>query len=166
MTTKRKSETDLKGEIKANAGKVWLAGLGAMATAEEEGGKILRGLMKKGESYEKKGLAHFEKFKTKVEDAAGAAKDRAGEAWEKVEEKVDDVEGRWDDRVLAMLRKIGVPSKSEIAALTRRVEELTVLVEKKLKPARPAAKRTASAKASTKGKTRTKSRATTTRRKG
>jgi len=138
MTTRKKSETDIKEEIKANASKVWMAGLGALATAEEEGSKLFRGLVKKGETYEKKGLAHFEKMKAKVEDAAEAAKDRAGEAWEKVGEKVEDVEERWDDRVVGVLRKIGVPSKNEIAALTRRVEELTVLVEKKLKPARRA----------------------------
>lgn len=157
MTTRKKSETDIKEEIKANASKVWMAGLGALATAEEEGGKLFRGLVKKGETYEKKGLAHFEKMKSKVEGAAEAAKDRAGEAWEKVGETVEDVEGRWDDRVVGVLRKIGVPSKNEIATLTRRVEELTVLVEKKLKRARTAKRKTA---ASSKSSKRTTSRRT------
>lgn len=157
MTTRKKSETDIKEEIKANASKVWMAGLGALATAEEEGGKLFRGLVKKGETYEKKGLAHFEKMKSKVEGAAEAAKDRAGEAWEKVGETVEDVEGRWDDRVVGVLRKIGVPSKNEIATLTRRVEELTALVEKKLKRARTAKRKTA---ASSKSSKRTTSRRT------
>jgi len=148
MTTRKKPETDLKEEIKANAGKVWMAGLGALATAEEEGGKLFRGLVKKGQSYEKKGLAHFEKMKSKVEGAAEAAKDRAEQAWEKVGEKVDDVEESWDDRVVGVLHKIGVPSKNEIASLTRRVEALTVLVEKKLKPARPAKRKTAATRKS------------------
>lgn len=147
MTTRKKSETDMKDEIKANAGKVWLAGLGAFATAEEEGGKLFRGLVKKGETYEKKGMAHFEKMKAKVEGAAEAARERAEEAWGKVEdkvgEKVDGVEAGWDDRVVGVLRKIGVPSKNEIASLTRRVEELTALVEKKLQPARPRKRKTA-----------------------
>ncbi|MEO7794876.1 MAG: phasin family protein [Thermoanaerobaculia bacterium] len=154
MATKKQNEQDLKEEIKQNAEKVWLAGLGALATAEEQGGKFFRSLMKKGEGYEKKGLAQFDKLKSKLEDAAEGAKDRAGEAWGKVEEKVEDVEGRLDDRVSQVLRKIGVPSKSEIATLTRRVEELTQLVEKKLKPA-PAAKRA----------TKTTRKATTVRRK-
>jgi len=145
MTTRKQSDKDFKEEIKQNAEKVWLAGLGALATAEEEGGKLFRGLMKKGESFEKKGLAQFDKLKAKVEDVAEAAKDRAGEAWGKVEDKVEGVEDRLDDRVAGVLRKIGVPSKNEIATLTRRVEELTLLVEKKLKPARPA-KRTPTAK--------------------
>ncbi|MEO8277456.1 MAG: phasin family protein [Thermoanaerobaculia bacterium] len=139
MATKKKPENDFKDELKANASKVWLAGLGALATAEEEGGKLFRGLVKKGESYEKKGLAQFDRLKSKVEDAAAIAKERAGEAWEKVEEKVgekvEEVEESWDERVVGALRKIGIPSKNEIANLTRRVEELTSLVGKKLRPA-------------------------------
>lgn len=154
MATK-KQDSDIKDEIKVQAEKVWLAGLGALATAEEEGGKLFRGLMKKGESIEKKGLAQFDKLKAKVETVAEAAKDRAGEAWGKVEDKVEDVEDRLDDRVAGVLRKIGVPSKNEIATLTRRVEELTLLVEKKLKPTR-------TTKRATKPATR---KATATRRK-
>ena len=91
MTTKKQSDKDFKEEIKQNAEKVWLAGLGALATAEEEGGKLFRGLMKKGESFEKKGLAQFDKLKSKVEGVAETAKDRAGEAWGKVEDKVEVV---------------------------------------------------------------------------
>lgn len=141
MTSKKQMDQDFKEEIKQNAEKVWLAGLGALATAEEEGGKLFRGLMKKGESYEKKGLAQFDKLKAKVEGVAETAKDRAGEAWGRVEDKVEDVEDKLDDRVAVVLRKLGVPSKNEISTLTRRVEELTLLVEKKLKPTRKAAKR-------------------------
>ena len=148
MTSKKQMDQDFKEEIKQNAEKVWLAGLGALATAEEEGGKLFRGLMKKGESYEKKGLAQFDKLKAKVEGVAETAKDRAGEAWGRVEDKVEDVEDKLDDRVAVVLRKLGVPSKNEISTLTRRVEELTLLVEKKLKPTRPA-KRGATAKRAT-----------------
>ncbi len=149
MTTKKQAEKDFKDELKQNAEKVWMAGLGALATAEEEGGKLFRGLVKKGETYEKKGLAQFEKLKAKVEGAAESAKDRAGEAWGKVEDRVEDVEDRLDDRVAVVLRKIGVPSKNEISTLTRRVEELTLLVEKKLKSARPAKRASAAKRATT-----------------
>lgn len=142
MTTRKQSGgAEIKEEIKANAGKVWLAGLGALATAEEQGGKLFRSLVKKGEVYEKKGMAQIEKLKDRVETLAEAAKERAEGAWEKVEEKAEVVEERWDDKVVGALRKIGVPSRSEIASLTHRVEELTALVEKKLKPAAAAAKK-------------------------
>ena len=139
MATKsRTPAADLKDEVKANASKVWLAGLGALATAEEEGGKLFRGLVKKGEIYEKKGKAQFEKLRDRVETLADAAKVRAEGAWERVGEKVGEkageVEERWDEKVHGVLRKIGVPSRNEIASLTDRVEKLTAMVEKKLKP--------------------------------
>ena len=145
-TTRKKSNEDLKEEIKANANKVWLAGLGALATAEEEGGKLFRGLIKKGESYEKKGKAQIDVLRDRVEELAGAARekfgdlresveDRASGAWEKVGDAKEAVEERWDDKVHGMLRRIGVPSRNEIASLTRRVEELTAMVGKKAKPA-------------------------------
>lgn len=162
MTTRKKSATDeIKSEIQANASKVWLAGLGALATAEEEGGKLFRGLVKKGEQYEKKGLSQIDKLRDQVEHLAGVARKRVGSfaeeakeraegAWSKVEETVEEkaeaVEERWDEKVHGVLRRVGVPSRGEIASLTRRVEELTRLVEKKAKPA-PRKKATAKRKA-------------------
>jgi poly(hydroxyalkanoate) granule-associated protein len=151
MATKKTTTADgIKDELKANASKVWLAGLGALATAEVEGGKLFRGLVKKGEQYEKKGKVQIDRIREQVETLAGMAKnragafaaeakERAGDAWSKVEETVEEkagaVEEVWDDKVHGVLRKVGVPSRNEIAALTRRVEELTRLVEKKAKPA-------------------------------
>ena len=70
MATKKTKTDDLKDEIKANASKVWLAGLGALATAEEEGGKLFRGLVKKGEQYEKKGKSQLDRLKDQVETLA------------------------------------------------------------------------------------------------
>ena len=161
-TTRRKGSEDVKEEIKANANKVWLAGLGALATAEEEGGRLFRGLVRKGESYEKKGMAQIDSLKERVEELAGAARERFGDlresvqdtaegAWEKVGAAAEGVEERWDEKVHGVLRKMGVPSRNEIAALTRRVEELTAMVGDKARRAvKPAAKKpTAKAKKST-----------------
>jgi hypothetical protein len=56
---------------------------------------------------------------------AGEVRETAGGAWEKV---TDDV----DERVMSALHKVGVPTKDEIGRLTKRIEELTILVEKKV----------------------------------
>ena len=146
-------------DLKDSANKVWLAGLGALATAEEEGGRLFRGLVRKGESYEKKGMAQIDSLKERVEELAGAARERFGDlresvqdtaegAWEKVGAAAEGVEERWDEKMHGVLRKMGVPSRNEIAALTKRVEELTAMVGDKarraVKPAaKPAAKKTA-----------------------
>jgi len=133
---KKKIDIDkLQKDAKESANRIWLAGLGALSTAEKEGSKVFKELVKKGEAYEKKARTQLKGLRGSVETAASKAKDSAASAWDKVE-------GAWDDRVAATLRRIGVPSKEEIGRLTHRVEELTALVEGKAKP-KAARKRTA-----------------------
>ncbi|HLE83455.1 MAG TPA: phasin family protein [Thermoanaerobaculia bacterium] len=98
-------------EIKQSAQKIWLAGLGALAVAEQEGARMFDTLVERGRSWE------------------GRGKERMGEARAKVEHAVDDVEERVDSRVAAALRRFGVPTRDEIHELTRRVEELNAKLE-------------------------------------
>ncbi len=125
---------DFQTDLKENAHKIWLAGLGALQAAEEEGSKLFKNLVERGETFETRGREHFVEVKDKVDHAAEKAVDQAGSTWEKVESKLDDA-------VTRALGRLGVPSRDEIATLTQRVEELTAVVEK-LKPAKkaPAAK--------------------------
>ena len=58
-----KKAKDVQHEVVENAHKVWLAGLGAFAVAEEEGAKFLKNLMEKGEDIESKGKEHLDKAK-------------------------------------------------------------------------------------------------------
>ncbi|MFN7940354.1 MAG: phasin family protein [Thermoanaerobaculia bacterium] len=130
----KKTAKEVQEQVKQSANKIWLAGLGALSVAEQEGGKLFHKLVKKGETYEARGKKQLDSVKGKVEKAAGSAKERAGEVWEKVEDA-------WDERVASTLHRIGVPSKDEISHLTRRVEELTRMVAAK----KPAARRRAPA---------------------
>jgi poly(hydroxyalkanoate) granule-associated protein len=101
-TQSKKAQQD----IKQSAQKIWLAGLGALAVAEQEGARMFDTLVERGRDWE------------------GRGKERMGEARSKVEHAVDDVEERLDSRVAAALRRFGVPTRDEIHELTRRVEEL------------------------------------------
>ncbi len=121
---------DFQSELKDNAHKIWLAGLGALSAAEEEGSKLFKNLVERGESFQHRGRERYEDVKDKVEGAAGKARDQAETTWDKVE-------ARLDDAVTSALGRLGVPSRDEIATLTQRVEELTAVVEK-LKPAKKA----------------------------
>lgn len=125
---KKKDKKTIQKDLKESVNKVWLAGLGALSAAEEEGSKLFKSLVEKGETYQKRSEERLEDVKQRVEEATDTAKERANSAFDKVEEKIDDM-------VAAALRRAGVPSRDEIATLTKRVEELTAVVDK-LKPAR------------------------------
>ena len=154
---------DLREELSQSVHKVWLAGLGALSTAGEEGTKLFKNLVEKGEAYEKRSRERLDdvasEVKAKVEGAADKAKDSAESTWDKVESRAestwDKVESTWDkveskvdQSVSDALGRFGVPSRDEIATLTKRVEELTAVVEKLKKPAakKPAAKKPAAKK--------------------
>ncbi len=133
---------DFQSEVKDSAHKIWLAGLGALAAAEEEGSKLFKNLVERGEGFEHKGRERYGDVKSSVGDAAEQAKDRVESTWDKVE-------GRLDEAVTGALGRLGVPSRDEIATLTQRVEELTAVVEQ-LKPAKKAPAKKAPAKSSSK----------------
>ncbi len=106
-------------EIKTSAHKIWLAGLGAVAMAEEGGEKLFKSLVDRGEDLEKSGLEQVDQLKDKVTDAKTKGKDALGK-----------VGSTFDDAVGSALTRLGVPTRDEIATLTKRVEELTASVER------------------------------------
>ena len=114
-------------DVKVSAQKIWLAGLGALAVAEEEGSKLFKNLVREGEKYGDAGRETVNRGYTGarrgLDEATGKAKKAAEETWSKVE-------GGLDERLAKTLHRIGVPTRDEIAALSRRVEELTGALER------------------------------------
>ena len=119
------SAKNVQDPIKDSAHKIWLAGLGALAAAGEEGDKLFRRLVEKGETVEVKGKQQVD-----------VAKDKLGNLWSEVESKVDD-------RVTNVLHRVGVPTREEISKLTKRVEDLARKVEQLAGAKKPAAARKA-----------------------
>ena len=130
----KKKARDLQNELADSAHRIWLAGLGAFAAAEEEGSKLFKSLVEKGQGIEDRG-------KEKVEKAKGAVsgvKTVAESYWETFERKLDE-------KVTAIIHRIGVPTKDEIETLTKKVEDLTGAIDKLRaadKPARTTTKKT------------------------
>jgi poly(hydroxyalkanoate) granule-associated protein len=118
----KKKNDDVTKELRESAHRIWLAGLGAVAMAEEEGSKLLSTLVDKGEKFETKQRKQLDKVLRRVDDAKG----KAGSTWGKVEDTMDK-------KVGDALKRMGVPTRSEINKLTKRVEELTLKVDQ-LKP--------------------------------
>jgi poly(hydroxyalkanoate) granule-associated protein len=119
-------EKKLQDELMESAHRIWLAGLGALATAEAEGSKVFSRLVERGKDVETRGKDAAadvkEQAKAKFEDA----KSQTGNAWSGLGDKVDET-------VTSALHRLGVPTRDEIRNLTQKIEELNAKVEQ-LKP--------------------------------
>ena len=119
--------------VKGSAQQIWLAGLGAFAKAQEEGGKVFDVLVKEGATVQARTRKMTDE---KLVSIAG----KAAGTWDRLEQA-------FEDRVARSLGSLGVPSKKDLDKLSKRVEDLTVVVQS-LKGAKGAPKAT--------GKTTTK----------
>lgn len=117
MAAKKKSK-DIQSELLESAHNVWLAGLGAVALAEDEGGKLFQSLVEKGRTFEERGKGQVEKAR----GAVSGARTVAESYWETFERTLDE-------KLTGALHRVGVPTKNEIDTLTKRVEELTTSIE-------------------------------------
>ncbi len=122
MVTKKKKKKKATDEVRESAHQIWLAGLGALSVAEDEGTKLFKRLVKEGETFEKRSKKRFEDVQGKVEERVDDVRDKAESTW-------DRLGSQFDDRVAATLNRLGVPSRHEIQRLTKRVEELTAKVD-------------------------------------
>jgi poly(hydroxyalkanoate) granule-associated protein len=113
-----------------SAHKIWLAGLGALSSAEQEGERLFKTLVERGEKYETRVNGTVKKVRSKV----GKARDRAGKT-------LHSIESAFDERVTSVLGRLGVPTRNEITRLTRKVEQLTRVVEGKQAGARKKTKK-------------------------
>ena len=107
---------------------IWLAGLGALAVTEEEGTRLFKSLVKKGEGFEKD-------TRERVEKVMEATKAAPANAMTRIEEGMSDT-------FTGVLHRLGVPSRREINNLTRRVEGLATSLERRTpKPRKVASRR-------------------------
>ncbi len=134
-------DSALAATVKDSAQQIWLAGLGAFAKAQEEGGKVFEALVKEGTHLQKKtqGLAEDKisevtQKMSKMTNMAGDVSAKAGQQWDKLE-------SIFEERVSKALNKLGVPSSKDVDALIARIDSLSAQVAKmgKTSPAPKAA---------------------------
>ena len=109
------SENQLALTVKDSAQQIWLAGLGAFAKAQQEGGKVFNALVKEGESIQAR-------TRQVTDEKVAAVAGKAAIAW-------DRLELVFENRVARALGSLGVPSKKDIDQLAKRVAELTAIVD-------------------------------------
>ena len=129
-------DSALAGSVKESAQHIWLAGMGAFARAQEEGGKVFEALVKEGMSLQKKTQAVAEE---KIGEVTGKMSAMAGTVSAKAGQNWDKLEAIFEARTAKAMSKLGVPTAKDVQALTDRVDALAAAVAKLNKGAPKAA---------------------------
>ena len=118
-TTTQTGTTDknVQEELKDSVHRIWLAGLGALSAAEEEGGKIFTRLVERGRDVESRGKVEVDKVKVEVDKMKTKA-ESAFETWG----------DKFDEKLTSTLNRLGPVRKAreEMSSLRNRLEELEV----------------------------------------
>lgn len=143
---------------------VWLAGLGVLALSGHESSHVFHLLVEKGKEFEPSVKDSLKKVREGMSGKAGAVRKEASHlfnvlvekgkefeptvkgSWKKVCEGVSGTvrsaagktEGAFDERVLAAMQRLGVPTREDIQSLTRRVEAIASKLGIAEEEARPA----------------------------
>jgi poly(hydroxyalkanoate) granule-associated protein len=120
---------------------VWLAGLGALATAGDEGTALFQGLVRQGEKLVERGGQVEEAGRARIGEVRGDLSARQKE----MAGKLEQAETELSETVLGALKRFGVPTRGEVeqlsasvATLTERVEELLARLDARSTAAAPA----------------------------
>lgn len=112
----------LRDELTERGREVWLAGLGALATVEEEGSKLFTRLINRGREFE-------EERRDEIDEAKEKARERRDEALAQLEEAGEETQSKIAETVNNALERFGVPTQKEVDRLSARVEALSQQVE-------------------------------------
>ena len=103
------------------AQQVWLAGLGAMAKAQEQGSKAMEALLSDGLAFQRKSQAEAQQ---RLQEATERLGHLASDFGQSTSGRVDKLEHLFEDRVAKALHRLGMPSLLDIQMLSERVAQL------------------------------------------
>ena len=129
-----KKKDDRLEDLKNSFDKVWLAGLGALAQAEKQGGRFFKTLVKKGKKYEEL-----------IPVAGDAVKDSLKAARKQANDAFQGMEAAFDRQVKAAMKRAGVVSKKDVDALKKEIASL----KKSVKSTRSSTKKRTTTKKTT-----------------
>ena len=108
------------------AQQVWLAGLGAMAKAQEQGSKAMETLLSDGLAFQRKSQAEAQQ---RLQEATERLGHLASDFGQSASGRVDKLEHLFEDRVAKALHRLGMPSLLDIQMLSERVAQLESQVQ-------------------------------------
>jgi poly(hydroxyalkanoate) granule-associated protein len=113
--------------IKDSAQQIWQAGLGAFTRAQAEGSKAFEALVREGVEMQRKSQVAAEE---KLAEASARMNTIASELSAKASGQWDKLETIFEERVGKALDRLGVPTTKDIDALSARIDELTLAIQK------------------------------------
>lgn len=112
--------------VRESAQQIWLAGLGAFAKAQQEGGKVFEALVQDGVNLQRKTQAVAQESMAeateRITELAGGLSAKAGQQWGRLE-------SIFEERVARALEGLGAPSATELQSLSQRVQDLEAQVK-------------------------------------
>ena len=111
----------LKDHIRDSANHIWLAGLGAFAKAQQEGGKVFESLIKDGLHMQQQTQQVAEE---KIAQATHTMSTLASQFTERAGGSWDRLETLFEQRVAKAMHRLGWPSADDVAALHARIAAL------------------------------------------
>ena len=117
------------------AQQVWLAGLGALAKAQEQGSKAMENLLNDGLAFQRKSQAEAQQ---RLQEATERLSHMANDFGQQNSGRVDKLEHLFEDRVAKALHRLGMPSLLDIQMLSERVTQLESQVQALLASKDPA----------------------------
>ncbi len=127
LNAAKKDNAQLGATVKESAQHIWLAGLGAFAKAQEEGGKVFEALVKEGLSIQRRTQAGVEE---RLSEATNKMANLATDIGGKATGQWDKLENIFEERVAKALNKLGVPSSKDLDTLMARIDDLNKSVQK------------------------------------
>lgn len=138
-------ENQLTDNVRDFARQIWLAGLGAFARAQEEGGKFFETLVQEGQAVDVRMRNTVDEKTEQMKGGVDAVKGRVEEFRDKATGTWNKLEEVFQGRVARALRRLGVPTREDIQQLFQQVEllgqnihELTQAAEAKARKVRVA----------------------------
>jgi poly(hydroxyalkanoate) granule-associated protein len=120
--TQTASRSTIQDELSQRGREVWLAGLGALATVEEEGSKLFGNLVDRGKEFE-------QERRTELEKATQKAREQRDEALSQLEEAGEETQSLLFNTINSALERFGVPNQTEIDRLSNKVDKLSQQVD-------------------------------------
>lgn len=131
MSSTKSSSKKTPDSITDKAREIWLAGLGVFSTVEEEGGKLFNKFIERGRELEAKGETFEKRAKDRVDSLAAYVSEHTSKLTGDVSTKFSEsMPAFLEEKFQNTLETFGLPSRSEVKALSEKVDKLVETVAK------------------------------------